>query len=166
MQQISNIREGLEKVPEDWKLIHLNEIIKINPESINKDYPYDEIEYIDIGSVENYQINKYEHFTIHKRPIRAQRIVRQNDIIVSTVRPYLHGFAKIIDLKPNLVSSTGFAVLRPHDLKDVNFIFNFIKSQYFESQLNLRMTGLAYPAVTSKIVGSTRYLVIQKTNSR
>jgi type I restriction enzyme S subunit len=155
MQQFSSLQTNLNEIPQDWKVVNLQEIATINPESIAKDYPYNEIEYIDIGSIENYQITKYERFSLNKRPSRAQRIVRRNDIIVSTVRPYLHGFAKIIDSKTGLVCSTGFAVLRCHDSQDADFIFNFIKSEYFESQLNVKMTGLAYPAVTSKIVGNT-----------
>ena len=156
MQKLKEIKTTeVGKIPDDWKLIHLNEIVDINPETIDKKYSFEDIKYIDIGSVENYQIKKYEHFKLSERPSRAQRIVRKNDIIVSTVRPYLHGFAKIVDSLHSLICSTGFAVLRPKDLRTVDFIFNFIKSQYFESQLNTHMTGLAYPAVTSKIVGNT-----------
>ena len=155
MVQLSSLKEtNLYNIPQDWRVVSLQEVATINPESITKDYPYEEIEYIDIGCIENYQITKYECFGLNKRPSRAQRIVRKNDIIVSTVRPYLHGFARITDSKPGLVCSTGFAVLRCHDSQDVDFIFNFIKSGYFESQLNVKTTGLAYPAVTSKIVGS------------
>lgn len=143
------------EIPETWDLIHLYELVKINPESIDSNYSQADIEYIDIGSVENYQIQKYEHFKLSDRPSRAQRIVRKNDIIVSTVRPYLHGFAKIRDSNQCLICSTGFAVLRCQDVKIVDFIFNYVKSQYFEYQLNKHMTGLAYPAVTSKIVGNT-----------
>ena len=156
MQKVKEIEKTqITKIPDDWKLIHLNEIVEINPETIDKKYSFDDIEYIDIGSVENYQIKKYEYIKLSKRPSRAQRIVRKNDIIVSTVRPYLHGFTKIVDSKPSLICSTGFAVLKSKDLRTVDFIFNFIKSDYFESQLNMHMTGLAYPAVTSKIVGNT-----------
>src|SRR5207249_12263432 len=115
-------------IPNTWEVKKLKDIAEINPGVIDVNYNNDEILYIDIGSIERFEIQKYEHFDLNKRPSRAQRIVKKNDIIVSTVRPYLKAFSKISDSKPNLICSTGFAVLRPRNSVDVDFIFNYIKS--------------------------------------
>ncbi len=143
------------QIPNDWELKSLKDIVKINPDGIDKNYNQSEILYIDIRSIEDYEVHRYERYYIEKRPSRAQRIVRNNDILVSTVRPYLKGFAKIRDFRPNLVCSTGFAVLRPKNAADVDFIFNYIKSHPFEVNMVRHMEGMAYPAVTPKIVGNS-----------
>jgi type I restriction enzyme S subunit len=154
------------QIPNDWEVRLLKEILKINPEQIDNNYTQNEILYIDIGSVENYEIHKYERFYIDERPSRAQRIVRKNDIIVSTVRPYLKGFAKIQDSKPNLICSTGFAVLRPKNSADTDFIFNYIKSHFFEVNIIRQMEGMAYPAITSNIVGNSLIPYCKNENER
>ena len=40
-------------------------------------------------------------------PGRARRRVRAGDILVSTVRPYLRGFARVAKAPENLIASTG-----------------------------------------------------------
>jgi type I restriction enzyme, S subunit len=142
-------------IPSDWEVKQLRDLAGINNESINGSYDQKEIQYIDISSIENYEIEKYEHFHLDVRPSRAQRIVKKGDIVVSTVRPYLRAFANINDSQPNLVCSTGFAVLRSKNLEDAEFIFNYIKSHHFEVNIVRHMEGMAYPAVTSSIVGDS-----------
>jgi type I restriction enzyme S subunit len=143
------------RLPSDWQVNQLKDVVQINPETINGSYNQKEIQYIDISSIENYQIKKYERFSLGDRPSRAQRIVRKADMVVSTVRPYLRGFAKICDAQSNLVCSTGFAVLRPKTPEDLEFIFNYIKSNHFQVNIVRHMEGMAYPAVTSRIVGNS-----------
>ena len=142
-------------IPNTWEVKKLKDIVEINPGVIDVDYSNDKILYIDIGSIERFEIQKYEHFDLNKRPSRAQRIVTKNDIIVSTVRPYLKAFTKISDSKPSLICSTGFAVLRPRNSDDADFIFNYIRSPIFEVNIIRHMEGMAYPAVTSKMVGDS-----------
>lgn len=142
-------------IPNPWEVKKLKDIVEINPGVIDVDYSNDKILYIDIGSIERFEIQKYEHFDLNKRPSRAQRIVKKNDIIVSAVRPYLKAFTKISDSKPSLICSTGFAVLRPRNSDDADFIFNYIRSPIFEVNIIRHMEGMAYPAVTSKMVGDS-----------
>lgn len=151
-----------EYIPANWEVKSVKDIAEVNPESIDVNYKEREILYIDIASIGNYRIQKYALFNLEKRPSRAQRIVRKNDIIVSTVRPYLKAFAKINDSKPNLICSTGFTVLRPKDSDNVDFIFNYVKSHHFEVNITRHMEGMAYPAITSGIVGDS--LIIYPSN--
>jgi type I restriction enzyme, S subunit len=61
------------------------------------------------------RIVEREQLTFGSAPSRARRIVRDGDVIVSTVRTYLRAIAPISDPDPGTVVSTGFAVVRPGD---------------------------------------------------
>jgi type I restriction enzyme, S subunit len=154
------------QIPTDWEVKSLKDIADLNPDSIDQNYNQKQILYIDISSVENYEIHKYERYYLDKRPIRAQRIVRKHDIIVSTVRPYLKAFAKIRGSQPNLVCSTGFVVIRPKNPLDVDFVFNYVKGHLFKINIIRHMEGLAYPAVTANIVGNSLIPYSKNTKER
>lgn len=150
------------EIPEIWEVKPLKKLVKINPENITEEYTYEKILYVDIGAIEDFRIKQFEEFKIDERPSRAQRIIKKDDIIVSTVRPYLKAFAKIDSNKENLVCSTGFTVLRPKSNSDIDLIFNYVLSHPFETELIRKMEGMAYPAVTGKIIGEC--LVPYSTN--
>lgn len=95
----------------EWKEYKLGEIVDFNKTSINKDFPYDQIEYLDTGSVTEGNIYSYQILRITEAPSRARRLVQPNDIIYSTVRPIQRHYAILRNPKPNTVVSTGFAVI-------------------------------------------------------
>jgi type I restriction enzyme, S subunit len=143
------------EIPEEWELKRIKELAKINPEQIKDNYNFNEIEYVDISSVEEFQIKKLNKFQTNERPSRAQRIIKNNDIIISTVRPYLKSFSLINFEKSNLVCSTGFTVVRSKIFSDNNFLFAYFKSHLFESNYIREMEGMAYPAITSSVVSNS-----------
>ncbi len=142
------------EIPYEWDIKRIKEIAFINPEAINESYSFKDINYLEIGSIKDYEIQNYASYNISDRPSRAQRIIKDGDIVVSTVRPYLKGFSLIDDKRKNLICSTGFAVIRLKDKNDINFLFSYIKSKYFEDALFKQMEGMAYPAVTSSDISN------------
>ena len=92
-------------------------------------------------------------------PSRARRRVRSGDILVSTVRPNLRGFARVKKAAPNLVASTGFAVLTPQESTDGSFLYHHILGPEFARTLESTMTGQAYPAVRPDDVAAYRLLL-------
>lgn len=98
-------------IPEDWEIKSIEKIANINMSCISKNYPYKEIEYIDITAVDKGRILEARTLTLSEAPSRAKRIIKDNDIIISTVRPNLKHFAFIKNAKPNSIVSTGFAVI-------------------------------------------------------
>lgn len=80
-------------------------------------------------------------------PSRARRHVSSGDILVSTVRPNLRGFAHVSVAPYNLVASTGFAVLSPRSQADAGFLYQHVMSNRFARRLERAATGQAYPAV-------------------
>lgn len=120
--------------------------------SINKDTV---IDYIDISSIDNErkEVAKYESYHFIDAPSRARKIVKTNDILVSTVRPNLNAVAILEKSTPNLtVASTGFCVLSCNERVVPRYIYNFCKSKTFIDCLVLQATGASYPAVSDKIV--------------
>ena len=80
-------------------------------------------------------------------PSRARRRVQSGDILVSTVRPNLRGFARVRHAPDNLIASTGFAVLTPLADTDGAFVYHHVMTHQFARYLTNATTGQAYPAV-------------------
>ena len=147
------------EIPQEWEVKKINELAKVNSEQINNDFKYDEIEYVDISSIEQFQITKLDKYSTSERPSRAQRIIKNKDIIISTVRPYMKSFSLVHLNKPNLICSTGFTVVQSKINSDTNFLFNYFKSYLFESNYFRKMEGMAYPAITSSVVSNSLILI-------
>ena len=81
-------------------------------------------------------------------PSRARRLVRDGDIIISTVRTYLRAVAPIKSPPDNLVVSTGFAVIRPDGLAPC-FARYALVADGFVGSVIARSTGVSYPAINA-----------------
>ncbi|MBR0472896.1 MAG: restriction endonuclease subunit S [Methanosphaera sp.] len=137
------------KIPEHWKISRLKFYCICNNSSLGDDTPAEyEFNYVDIGSVslEN-GIEKYEQMNFDNAPSRARRIVKENDVIISTVRTYLKAIATI-QKEENTIVSTGFAVLTPKNI-NYKFLGYFVKSEYFTETVNSKSVGVRYPAINS-----------------
>lgn len=110
----------------NWKECKLGEHIYINSRSIDKNYPYKEIEYLDTGSITGGKIESLQHFKLADAPSRAKRIVKDNDIVLSMVRPIQRHYGYLRNTKPNTVASTGFVVLTNKESIDPYFLYSFL----------------------------------------
>lgn len=137
--------------PEGWREVRLGEVASINPEGLGqRTDPGLRFGYIDISRIERPGFcDGWTATTFGEAPSRARRMVRENDILVSTVRPYLRAFAKVPPSEQTLIASTGFAVVRANDQADQDFLFQHIMGDGFVEHLKPRMTGSNYPAVAS-----------------
>ena len=113
------------------------------------------IDYIDISSVSNESKSIIGKQTLQSRvaPSRAQRVIKADDILVSTVRPNLNAVAVYDGSFENLaVASTGFCVLRCKPGVSHRFVFNICKSNAFIKAMTEQATGASYPAVNDRII--------------
>lgn len=140
----------------NWRQVKLGEIISINPNSIGKNFPFEQIFYTDISSVGTGVADDPTKMDLSDAPSRARRIVRDGDIILSTVRPNRRSFLYIKNPEENRVVSTGFAVLRAGKNIDSRFLYYLISKQSFTDYLTLYAKGAAYPAVDEEIIASAR----------
>lgn len=95
----------------EWKEYKLGEIIVTNAKSITKDYPYKKIKYLDTGSITCNKIESLQELNLTDAPSRAKRLVNDEDIIYSTVRPDQLHYGYITSAPQNLVVSTGFVTI-------------------------------------------------------
>jgi len=130
----------------------LGDFVIINPESMGKDYPYTEIEYVEISSIGSGTLEGTNITSVENAPSRAKRIVKHGDTILSTVRPNRRSFLFIKQPPKNMIVSTGFAVLRPSKELDPRYLYCLIRQQKFTDYLANNAKGAAYPAVDSDTI--------------
>lgn len=128
------------------------DVAKWNPKT---EAPDDEFIYIDIASVsqDRKQVNGVSRLLGCDAPSRARQLVCAGDVVVSTVRPNLNAVAYIPEDLDGATASTGFTVLRS-DARRLNsrYLYHWVRSQEFVSNMVKLATGQSYPAVSDKIV--------------
>ena len=134
----------------EWKEYKLEELIETNVKSIGKDYPYSKILYLDTGSITCNSIDTYQEFEIDKAPSRAKRLVNQNDIIYSSVRPNQLHYGYITNPPDNLVVSTGFVTItcNPKQL-NAKFLYYYLTQSHITEYLHsvAEASTSAYPSL-------------------
>jgi len=138
-------------IPEQWVLTPLKYCVNCNEISLGEDTPENFlIEYIDIGSVTLEDgVVTTQAFFFKDSPSRARRIVKEGNVIVSTVRTYLKAIARIKIQQANLIASTGFAVLSAKNILNPGFLYYFCISNGFVNDVNSISKGVSYPSVTA-----------------
>jgi len=123
---------------------------KFNPKT-GEVFQYIEISEIDLTTGE---YNKSEILG-ENTPDRAQWVVRQNDVIVSTVRPIRNAVSLINEDAKNIVCSSGFAVLEAEKVEP-EYLFVYLKTQPIVNLLDRKTTATMYPAVTTDDILNTK----------
>ncbi len=109
--------------------------------------------YIDLESVEAGTLQNPQWIERANAPSRAQRLLRDGDILYQTVRPYqrnnlLFNFANGEDY----VASTGYAQLRARE--SIGFLYQLIHTDSFVERVLAKCTGSNYPAINSSVLES------------
>jgi len=116
--------------------------------------PSDRFLYVDIAAVDNEAkaIVGAREIAGADAPSRARKIIRKNDVLVSTVRPTLNAVAIVPTELDNQIASTGFAVLRATKQALPDYLFFFVRSSTFVENLSRLVAGAMYPAVSENQV--------------
>jgi type I restriction enzyme, S subunit len=132
----------------------VDEVSTWNP---SRSHPDDSFKYIDLSSIDaSKRISEARTLKCADAPSRARQRVRANDVLVSTVRPNLNGVAVVPRDFDGAIASTGFCVLRPLPTSlDFRYLYHWVKSPTFVSDMTRLATGASYPAVTdATVIGS------------
>ena len=137
-----------------WRECRLGDHVLINSRSIDKNYPHTEIEYLDTGSITQGKIETLQHFQLADAPSRAKRIVKDDDIVLSMVRPIQRHYGFLKNVLPNMIASTGFVVLTCKDDVDPYFLYSFLTQEDTTEYLDMIAEGATstYPAFTPDVV--------------
>jgi type I restriction enzyme S subunit len=120
--------------------------------------PNDVFNYIDLSAIDqdSKTITEVREILCTEAPSRARQIVIGGDVLVSTVRPNLNGVARVSEDHDGATASTGFCVLRARkDSLDGNYLFHWVKSKNFISDMVMKATGANYPAVSDRIISES-----------
>jgi type I restriction enzyme, S subunit len=130
----------------------------INDEALSESTDCEfELAYIDIGNVDSQgRVHDIVSYRFEDAPSRARRIVRDGDVIISTVRTYLQAIAPVEDPPDNLIVSTGFAVVRPSHVLDHRFCKYALRANRFLWEVESRSTGVSYPAINASDLGDIK----------
>lgn len=130
--------------------VAFGECANINENTLSANTPSDyRFLYIDIASIVSPKhLGPLTEYSFADAPSRARRIVKNNDIVVSLVRPYLKAFVQIKDSRNNLIASTGTAVVSAKPDNNTDFLFHMLFSKVFMTFCENRMNGTNYPAIT------------------
>lgn len=156
--------EWLGEIPNHWEVKRVKDICEVNKETLSENGILDkEITYVDIGSVDaNYGITNVENMYFSEAPSRARRIVRNGDIIISTVRTYLKAIAYIDKNLVGFIVSTGFATLTPNNGLISKYLYYSAFSNYFIERIMAYSVGVSYPAIDSSFVRCNFVLITRK----
>ena len=138
----------------EWETKQLEEISDINPQNFSSNTnPNYKFNYITLEQVDSGKLLGYSEEIFRTAPSRAQRILRNGDVLMSTVRPNLMAHLFFHGQVPNAVCSTGFAVLRAkHDSSVPYFLFSQLFSEGVNDQIDKILSGSNYPAINSRDV--------------
>ena len=145
---MNQIKQGYKQtkvgiIPEDWEVVKLGKVTKINPN--NKNLPENFI-YIDLESVVKGKLLKQNFISKYEAPSRAQRVLKKNDILFQMVRPYQMNNL-FFEFDGDYVASTGYAQIRTN--QSYKYIFQYIHLKRFVDKVLEKCTGSNYPAINS-----------------
>lgn len=134
-----------------WEEVKIKDYYSLNGETISEKFPqYAEFYYLDLSAVKEGVISfPKEKISFETAPSRARRILKQNNIIMATVRPNLKGFAVADFNVKEIVCSTGFALINTQDKLDAYFLYHLINSSIVASQIENLVVGSNYPAINN-----------------
>jgi restriction endonuclease S subunit len=168
IEKQKQIIEGAETIIKNYKLeinneegetVKLVDICEINKESSDpiELFGKSEFAYIDISSVENNtgKINLETKILPHNAPSRARRIIKNEDVLLSTVRPNLKAFAYLENLPEKVLASTGFAVLSSNNNKIVSkYLYYLLFTDELQIQMINKMEKSSYPSINQNDIGN------------
>jgi type I restriction enzyme M protein len=137
----------------EFEIVKLGTVVEINSKAADpiKVFGNEDFNYIDIEAVENGtgRVNFNKVISPKDAPSRARRIVKNGDVIISTVRPNLKAFAYLDNLPKKCLASTGFAVLSENEYVNGKYLFQVLRDDIAVEQM-VKMSGKGqYPSITS-----------------
>ncbi|GAM72617.1 type I restriction-modification system [Vibrio sp. JCM 19236] len=142
----------------EWERYSMSDLVSIDRKSLGKKtaddfkFQYISLSDVDVGSISD----ELEVHLFASAPSRARRVIQEGDILLSTVRPNLKGFAKVSGKHADCIASTGFSVLTPKKRVSGDYIYQYIFSSHVTGQIDSLVVGSNYPAINSSDVAGLK----------
>ena len=114
---------------QDWEVTRIGDVCTINEKSYSLSERWTFVHYLDTGNITENRIRKIQRIVLGRDvlPSRARRKISLNDILYSTVRPNKRHFGIVKEAIPNMLVSTGFAVITPNETRiDADFLYYYL----------------------------------------
>lgn len=132
----------------EWSVTTLQKDCIVNPtnEKIANKFVY-----VDLESVKQGQLYKYQILTKGNAPSRAQRVLHTDDILFQCVRPYQMNNYMVKETMSGIqwVASTGYAQIRTQTDYPA-FLYYVLNTSKYNKAVMVRCTGSSYPAINSE----------------
>ena len=146
-----------------WKKVAIGDMVNdVKTWNPLRSVPSDSFDYVDLSAIDqdSKTIIGVRKVICGDAPSRARQLVARGDVLVSTVRPNLNGVALVPEELDGATASTGFCVLRPRkDFLNGTYLFHWVKSPKFISDMVKKATGANYPAVSDRIISESQILL-------
>lgn len=138
-----------EQVTMEWRVEKLKDVLQKTSSIDPRKNPEIEFDYIDVSSVSRttFSIQETTRMKGVEAPSRARRHVKSGDVIFATIRPTLQRVAIVPDNLDEQVCSTGYFILRPKPELYNRFVYYYLFTESFMSEMERRQKGASYPAV-------------------
>lgn len=146
------------------RLVKISDIAKINANSLTQNDNFQEIIYLDTGSITKNIISNTQklNFNTDKIPSRAKRKVRDRTIIYSTVRPNQEHYGFLENPADNFIVSTGFTTIDISDAEsDAKYIFYLLTQKYITDYLHTigENSVSSYPAINPNDLANLKFSI-------
>lgn len=154
MQQLLVGRTRLPGFSGTWGVKLIGELAAVDPENLPSNTASDyAFHYISLEQVDSGRLLGVSEQVFGTSPSRARRVLRHDDVLMSTVRPnlkaHLHFRSQVVDA----VCSTGFAVLRARrGALSPGYLFAHLFGDVVNQQIERILAGSNYPAVNGSDV--------------
>jgi type I restriction enzyme S subunit len=154
MQQLLTGQTRLPGFSGEWEVRKLGEVGEINRDNLGSNTSPDySFKYISLEDVDFGVLRDYSEQVFSTAPSRARRIVKKNDVLISTVRPNLKSHLLIKDDVLDFICSTGFSVLTCNPaIAEPAYVYAHLFAYGIEQQIEALLSGSNYPAINSSDV--------------
>ena len=130
----------------------LDEVFNFTNRSWNKkSHKESTFTYVEMGGIDaGLGIVETTNLEVSKAPSRATQTILKGDLIIGTTRPYLKKFAIVTEKNNENIASSAFQIIAPSEDYCLDYLLEYIKSEFGVKQFEYYMTGALYPAITSK----------------
>jgi len=145
-----------------FRILKISDISILNKETYKKRELPSYLNYLDTGSLTRNKVESFQLLKLNedKIPSRAQRKVKVDTILYSTVRPNQEHFGFVDNLVDNLIVSTGFTTIDVID-EDIypKYLYYKLTQNYITDYLHtIGMNSVSsYPSISPNDLGALKF---------
>lgn len=147
VEQVGDVPEEVPfEIPEKWKWASLKVLVERTKQII----PEEEFTYIDVASIENFQVRAAKKVKASEAPSRARKIAGAGMVLFATVRPYLKNICIVPNIEGSVIASTAFATMICTKHLHNKYLLYVLISDFFTDLVKGKQRGISYPAISEK----------------